>query len=224
MEFTLLWAALTAVAGGAVGLRLWSDRVPDHALDRLIAAAVIGLMAGRLTAMIVQGINPVTNPGDIIIVRGGVDTAAASIAFLVALIWSTRASRHAVDALAPAILFALAGWHAGCLWRGACLGTPADLPWAWSLDTSAVTRHPVELYAALALLVAAWVVSKLGWRPGLRAGSALLIAAGVRLITEPMRPSITGGPVGWYIAGIVASLAAIVLGSVQERSRTRAPT
>lgn len=224
MEFTLLWAALTAVACGWVGLKLWADRVPDNAFDRLIAAAALGLVVGRLTAMMIQGINPATNPGDILIVRGGVDTAAASITFIGVLVWSTRQVPGAVDALAPATLFALAGWHAGCLWRGACLGTPSDLPWAWSLEASPVTRHPVELYAAVALVLGAWLVSKLGWRPWLRTGSALLIAAAVRLLTEQMRPSITGGPVGWYMAGVVVGVAVIVVPSVVERSRARAST
>jgi prolipoprotein diacylglyceryltransferase len=224
VEFTLLWAALTAVACGWVGLKLWPDRVPGNAFDRLIAAGVVGLVIGRLTAMIIQGISPVTSPADIIIVRGGVHTGAATIAFLATLTWSTRTTSSAPDALAPATLLALAGWHAGCLWRGACLGTPSELPWAWALDASAVTRHPVEIYASIALAVGALGVSKLGWRPGLRAGTALLIASAARLLTEPLRPSITGGPVGWYVAGILAGAAAIMAGPVLARSRSRAST
>lgn len=212
MEFTLLWAALTAVGFGWIGLRTWSDRLPEHASDRLITATLLGLVAGRLTAMIVQGINPIANPGDFIIVRGGVDTGVAATVFIVSLLWGTRRSPGAVDALAPAILLALSGWHAGCLWRGACLGTVSDLPWAWSQTGSAITRHPVEIYAAIALAVGAYLVSRLAWRPWLRAGGALALASGIRLITEPLRPSITGGPVGWYVAGIVVGGLAVVIG------------
>lgn len=212
MEFTLLWAALTAVGFGWIGLRTWSDRLPEHASDRLITATLLGLVAGRLTAMIVQGINPIANPGDFIIVRGGVDTGVAATVFIVSLLWGTRRSPGAVDALAPAILLALSGWHAGCLWRGACLGTVSDLPWAWSQTGSAITRHPVEIYAAIALAVGAYLVSRLAWRPWLRAGGALALASGIRLITEPLRLSITGGPVGWYVAGIVVGGLAVVIG------------
>lgn len=224
MEFTLLWAVLTAVALGWIGLRIWPERVPDHAFDRLLGGAVAGLAAGRLTAMLSQGINPLTNPGDIIIIRGGVHTGAAVMAFIATLYWTTRGERSALDALAPSVLLALAGWHAGCLWRGACLGSPSELPWAWALETSDITRHPVEIYTAIGLVLAAWLVSSLGWRVWVRAGVALAAAAGLRLLTEPIRPSITGGPVMWYVAGMAVGAGFAVLGSRLLRSKVTAPT
>lgn len=224
MEFTLLWAVLTAGALAWLALAIWSDRVPDGGFDRLIGAAVLALLIGRVTAMALQGVNPITNLSDLIIIRGGVHTGAATLAFIASLAWSTRSTRHALDALAPAILLALAGWHAGCLWRSACLGSPADLPWAWSLEESVIARHPVEIYAALGLAVAAWLVSKLGWRLWLRAGTALAGAGAIRLLTEPLRPSITGGPTLWYWGSIVVGLGAVVAGLVIERSRIEALT
>lgn len=224
MEFTLLWAVLTAVALGWLGLRIWPERVPDHALDRLVMAGVAGLAVGRVSAMIAQGVNPLANVADFIIVRGGVDTAAASIGFLVTLVWSSRKSLYVLDAMAPATLLSLAGWHGGCLWRDACLGSPSNLPWAWALEGGVVTRHPVEIYAAVALALGAWVVSRLGWGSLLKAGSALAIAAGIRLLTEQLRPSITGGPVWWYLAGMVLGIVAIALGPRIIRSDTHAPT
>lgn len=224
MEFTLLWAALTAGAFGWLGLRIWDERLPDNASDRLLKASLLGLVAGRLAAMIIQGVNPVTNPGDIIIVRGGVDTGVAALVFIATLLWGDRHGPGAVDAMAPAVLLALAGWHAGCLWRGACLGTVSDLPWAWAQAGSSATRHPVEIYAALALAAAAYLVSRLGWRLWLRAGAALAAAAAIRLATEPLRPSISGGPVGWYVAGITTGLLLVLFGGIVSSRRSRAPT
>lgn len=210
MEFSLLWAALTGVAAAWLGLRIWDQRLPERPMDHLIAAVVIGLLAGRLVAMIGDGVNPLTHPADIIIVRGGVETAAASIGFIAALVWGARRTPGAVDAMAPAVLLGLAGWHAGCVWRGTCLGTPSDLPWAWAQTGSVVTRHPVELYAAAGLVVGAVVVSRVGWRLWARSGVALGVAAGIRLITEPLRPSLSGGPMLWYAAGVlVGAIAAI---------------
>lgn len=220
MEFTLLWAALTAVAMGLVGLRLWSERLPPNAFDRLTGGALVGLAVGRLTALISQGVNPVTNPGDILIVRGGVHTGAATIAFLLTLVWSTRKIPGAIDALTPAVLLALAGWHAGCLWRGACLGTASDLPWAWAQPGSLVTRHPTEIYAAIGLALGAWLVSRLAWQQWLRAGAGLSLAAAVRLVTEPLRPSLTGGPIGWYLAGLAFGLA-LLAWPFLDRAHTR---
>lgn len=224
MEFTLLWAALTAVAFVWLGTRIWSDHLPDHATDRIIGAATGGLVIGRLTAMITQGINPVTNPLDILIIRGGVHTGAATVGAILTYLWSVRWRLQDLDAAAPAALLGLAGWHAGCLWRGACLGTASDLPWAWTEPGSSITRHPVELYAAFGLVVAAWLVSRLPWHPLLRSGSGLALAGLIRLATEPMRPSLTGGPVGWYVAGIVVGCAAAAFGPRLASQPTAAPS
>lgn len=212
MEFTLLWAALTAVVFAWAGTRIWDERLPDHPTDRIIGAATGGLVAGRLTAMILQGINPLANPLDIIIVRGGVHTGAATIGAIVTYLWSGKWRLEHLDATAPAALLGLAGWHSGCLWRGACLGSESSLPWAWAGPGSQITRHPVEIYAAIGLIAAAWLVSRLPWRLLARSGSALALAGLIRLATEPMRPSITGGPIGWYVAAIVVGGLAASLG------------
>ena len=212
MEFTLLWAALTGVLFGWGGTRVWKERLPDHPLDRMVGAAAVGLVVGRLTAMITQGVNPLTHPADILIVRGGVHTGAATIGAIIAYLWAVKWRPGYLDATAPAALAGLAGWHAGCLWRGACLGTESTLPWAWGEPGSLITRHPVELYAAIALLLAAWFVSRLSWELLIRSGAALALAGAIRLVTEPMRPSITGGPIAWYIAAVVVGAAAMALG------------
>jgi prolipoprotein diacylglyceryltransferase len=224
VEFSLLWAAQSAAAATWLGLRVWSDRLPENSADRLVAATLSGLIVGRLIAMIGQGINPLINPAEIIVIRGGVGTVAASTGFLVSLLLSTRRSPGAVDAMAPSVLLGLSAWHAGCLWTNACLGTASTLPWAWTQDSSLVSRHPVELYAAFGLAIGAVVVSRLGWRPWLRAGVALGIAAGVRLLTEPMRPSLDGGPTVWYFVGLIVGVSVAMFGSRLSPQSGPAPT
>ncbi len=223
MEFTLLAAA----ALGAFGLwaMLWwearhgnADRCAGSLWDTAMFAAVAGIFGGRIVAMVLNGVNPLTNPGDIIIVRSGVSTVGASLIAVAVFLWSFRRQPVlAADAIAAAALAGLAGWHAGCLFRGgACLGSASDLPWAWAQPGSAVTRHPVELYAALAYLAAA---AALAWwkayrrpTPGMPAAIAVAVAGGVRLLTEPLRPSLGGGPVWFYatalVAGVVLAVAA----------------
>ena len=224
MEFTLLWAVLTGVAGAWIGTKIWDDRLPDRPNDKLVGAALAGLLLGRIAAMVSQGLNPLTNPFDVIIVRGGVSTPAAALAATATLAWPARRDPALIDSLAPAALAGLAGWHAGCLWRNACLGAASDLPWTWSLPTSEVTRHPVELYAAILLIAGAYAVGRSGWRPYLRSGLALSIAGGARLLTEPMRPSISGGPVLWYAAAVVVGIAVALLGNRLHRRLRPAPT
>jgi prolipoprotein diacylglyceryltransferase len=123
-----------------------------------------------------------------------------------------RGELRYLDAITPAALLALAGWHGGCLWRGACLGTTSGLPWAFAEPGSVVSRHPVELYVALTLTLGAWAVARLSFRPLLRSGFGLAAAGIVRLLTEPLRLSLTGGPTGWYIAAITVGLIAALVG------------
>jgi prolipoprotein diacylglyceryltransferase len=218
VEFTLLWAALTGVAGLWIGVRLWAGEQSDSLFDNLLLAAGVGLLGGRVTAMLAQGLNPVSNIGDLLIVRGGVSTAAAAIFAVGALFLTTGRQIKVLDGAAPAVLLGLAGWHLGCLWRSACLGTASSLPWALSEAGSSITRHPVEIYAAVGMLVGAVLVSRLPEH--LRSGAALSLAAGVRLATEPFRLSLTGGPVGWYTAGVGVGVAVIVVSAISYRRLT----
>lgn len=220
MEFTLLWAALTGVVGLWFGVRFWASHDSDSLFDSLLLAAGAGLLGGRVTAMTAQGLNPLTNIGDLIIVRGGVSTVAATVFAIGTLYLSTGRKISVLDRAAPPALLGLAGWHLGCLWRNACLGTASNLPWAWSEAGSDITRHPVEIYAAIGMTLGALLVTRLPRHAGLRAGTALGVAATIRLGTEPFRLSITGGPVEWYAVGIVLGLALAAFTAARNRSRT----
>jgi len=216
VEFTLLGAALLAAA--AVYGVLYYEARRANALectrelwDVVLIAAMSGVLAGRLAAMVIGGTNPLTNLPDVLIVRSGVDTGWASLTALAVFGVSARRDLWRIaDAVAPAALAGLAAWHAACTMRGACLGTPSDLPWAVASEGSAVGRHPVEIYAALALLAGAIVliVGKRRHPPaGMVGAAALLIAALVRLLTEPLRPVIGAGPTAWYGAGAAVGAA-----------------
>jgi len=203
MEFGLLLAAASSLGAAWLMLRFTGGR---EMFDAILTATVVGLFAGRLAAMVLAGTNPVTHPVDLLIVRGGVDTIAASAAAVAFLGWAVRRDLwRSLDSVAPAAVAALAVWHGGCLSGGTCLGTPSSLPWAWAASAGGVTRHPTELYAALGLAAAAVVVLLL--RDRLRQGTSAALALGsvsaIRLVTEPLRVTIDGGPWWWYAAGAV---------------------
>jgi len=216
VEFTLLGSVLVAVL--ALYGTLWfearrgsaADCVRD-VWDMVLAGGIAGLVAGRLGAMVLAGTNPITSPGDILIVRSGVDTVVASVVALATFGWVARRDLwRLADAAAAPALAGLAGWHASCILRDACAGTPTDLPWAVTSPGGTVGRHPVEMYAALALAVGAAALAL--WRrrarpAGVAAGLALAGAGLVRLLTEPLRPSLGGGPWEWYLAAVVAGAA-----------------
>ncbi len=233
MEFTLLGAVFVGIVP-LYGVLYWEARRGNAAActrnlwDIALSAVVVGVFVGRLAAMLTDGVNPITNPGDILIIRGGVATGPAATAALATAAWIGRTELWPVlDGLAAAALAGLSGWHAGCTVRGACLGTASELPWAFAQTGSDVTRHPVEIYAAL--LLAAGAVAAAIWRAKGRppvatpAGAALALAGAVRLVTEPLRPSLGNGPVWWYAAAIVVGLAVIALSlrSFQPASDTR---
>jgi prolipoprotein diacylglyceryltransferase len=217
VEFTLLWAALTAFAAAFVTTRLIKPTVPDRPLDRMVGAAVAGIAVGRVAAVIMQGTNPFTNPAELLIIRGGVDTVWASLAGLAVLVWPLRGTPAALDVIAPAALSALAGWHGGCLWRSTCLGTMSDLPWAWALPGSDITRHPVEIYAVILFLVGAWAVRRIKGPVGAAAALALFWAGLARLATEPFRPSLGGGLSWFYALGTVTGLTIAVFLTLKAR-------
>lgn len=219
MEFTLLGAAL--IGAGALYLAIrWdaaranaADCVRDH-WDRALAGAVAGVFIGRIVAMLLDGVNPIS--GDLLIVRAGINTPAATAAAIATVAWLGRKELIvALDGLSGAALIGLSGWHAGCVARDACLGTVSDLPWALSQTPGGPTRHPVEIYAALALVVAGIALSLLRirgtFRPFAASSLALAIAGLVRLATEPMRLSLGGGPVWWYVGAGITGLAGFVV-------------
>lgn len=216
MEFTLLGAVFFAVVP-LYGILYWEAKRGNAASctrnlwDVALTAIIVGVVVGRVAAMLGDGVNPITHPGDLLIIRGGVATGPATVAALVTAAWIGRRELWPVlDGLAAAALAGLGGWHAGCIVRDACLGTPSDLPWAIAQEGSSVTRHPVEIYAAIALFLAATAVVR--WRtrgraiPGMPAAVALAIASLVRLLTEPLRPTLVGGPIGWYVLGLLVGI------------------
>ena len=223
MEFSLLGAVFVGVVPLYVVL-YWEAKRANAASctrnlwDIALTAVIVGVFLGRIAAMVGDGVNPLTHPADLIIIRGGVATGPAAVAALAAVAWIGRDELWAVmDGLAAAALAGLGGWHLGCVVRDACLGTPSDLPWAMAQQGSTVTRHPVEIYAALALFAAAGIVGLWrvrSWpRPGVAAAVALTVGSLVRLATEPLRPTLGGGPIVWYILGtLVGLIAAVRLG------------
>ncbi len=231
MEFTLLGAA--AIAGGTAYGMLWWEakrgnaaRCAGNLWETAMVSAVAGIFIGRIVMMLVDGVNPLAHPLDIMLVRSGVSTVGASLGAAVVFLWLARKEPIAMaDGISAAALAGLAGWSAGCLVRGTCLGTASDLPWALTQEGSTVTRHPVGIYAALLLAVAAIALAwwKAYRRPpaGTPASLAIAAAAAVRLATEPFQPSLSGGPVWFYAAALMVGLLAVAWFGVVTPRRAR---
>ena len=219
MEFTLLAAALTGALALWLGVRYQVQRHPyrhtDKPFDVLLGAAGVGVFAGRVAQMLMSGVNPVRNPLDVLLVRAGIDTVVATVAALITLAWVYRHELQMLDVVAPAALLGLSGWHAGCIWTNSCLGAATGSDLGFTLPGSAVARHPTELYAAAALAVSAYLISRTQ-RPFIAAGLSLAAAGGVRAATQPIRPSLSGGPMWAYLTAVAVGL--LVVGWAQTRA------
>ena len=220
MEFTLLAAA--AVAGAAAYAMLWWEanhgnaaRCTGNLWEVAVVSAVAGIFIGRIGAMLIDGVNPIAHPMDVILVRSGVSTVGATLGALAVFTWLARKEPIAMaDGISAAALAGLAGWHAGCLVRGTGLGTASDLPWAPAQSGSDVTvitcvMNSHSIFGAAAIGIAWWKAYR---RPpaGAPAALAVIAASVTRLVVEPLQPSISGGPVLFYGAGLVIGVAALV--------------
>lgn len=219
MEFTLLAAAALALAG--LYAMLWWEsrrgngaRVSGNLFEVSVTAAIAGIFIGRILAMGIDGVNPIAHPADILLVRAGVSTVGATLgAMAVFAVLSRREVIAMADGVSAAALAGLAGWQAGCLPRSACLGTASDLPWAVAQQGSTITRHPVGLYAALLFAIAAVAIAL--WKAyrwpgaGIPASAALVTSGAIRLATQPMQPSLDGGPVWFYALGLLVGVAGL---------------
>ncbi|MFV1999198.1 MAG: prolipoprotein diacylglyceryl transferase family protein [Acidimicrobiia bacterium] len=229
MEFSLLGAAAIGVFGFWIMIR-WEAKRGNAAgcavdlWDSGLVAAIAGLFIGRIVSMIQTGVNPLAEPLQIMLMRSGVSTVAVVIGALLVFSYLARdALVDAADGIAPAALMGLAGWYAGCLATGSCLGAESSLPWAIALPGSQITRHPVEIYAAIGMALVSIALAL--WKqygrpaPGSVAGLAVLGASVIRLATEPLRISLAGGPILLYSAGVLAGSAMFVV-SLVVRKRT----
>jgi prolipoprotein diacylglyceryltransferase len=231
MEFTLLGAAAIA-AGAAYGMLWWeakrgnAARCAGNLWETALVSVVVGIFIGRIVTMLIDGVNPLAHPMDIMLVRSGVSTVGASIGTAVVFLWQSRKEPVSMaDGISAAALAGLAGWAAGCVVRGTCLGTVSDLPWALAQEGSTLTRHPVGIYAAVLLAGAAVALAwwKAYRRPpaGLPASLAVVAASAVRLGTEPFQPSLSGGPMWFYASALVVGIAGVVWFGVAMPRRSK---
>jgi len=222
MDLTVLGRSVGAMAAAA--LVLWVLRrtrpaVVGDPFNDLLGAVLVAIGVGRLAYLWAEGVNVFADPIELILVRGGISPVPAAAGAVAFLAWTCRSDLpNRMDYLAPAALAGMAVWDAGCLWQGACLGSPSGLWWAVALPGSDLTRHPVSLYAAvLFAAAAAWLlVRPLRWR-GATAAVALAWAAAVRSIVPLWSVGGWSDRGWWYLLGVLLGLG----GVMAARSRAR---
>jgi len=251
--FAIRWYGLMYLVGYVVGHRLARRRIgqglvtmTEDDLDAWIMYLVLGMLVGaRLVYAIVY------HPGHYLddpleffrVWHGGLSFHGAVLGMVTACILFARARRvpfwQVADTLAYAGTPGLFFGRMGNFINGELYGRPTSLPWAmvFPSDPLQVTRHPSQLYEAIAegiilflLLVAVerWARRRGWYRPGLLA-AVFLVGYGVQrfLIEFTRAPDVQLGlALGPFSMGqLLCALMIVtgpVLGAIAYRHHARA--
>jgi prolipoprotein diacylglyceryltransferase len=189
-----------ALIAGAVTLTLaiapprTSDR--RSMADAALGPAIIGLLAGRVTAILLDDPHSLTRPADILLLRGGVELwPGIAVGFAAAIVMAQRAGQSVGARLAdaaPAALVAYAAYEAGCLLRSGCFGPSSRVGLApQGLSTTVI---PIGLFVAIAAVGVATMVRRCFWRDSITAiGFAVVGLALIRAVAAIWLPKIGAG-------------------------------
>ena len=220
------WAGLALSARVARHLGVDGDHIWNAGLYGLLATIIVGRLAHviafwpayRLQPVEIVGLNAqafLWGPG----VVAGLLIAAWYI-HRHKLPWAT-----VLDAAAPGVLAGLIIANLGALLAGNDVGAPANLPWA--VDLWGVSRHPVQIYAALGELITLAVVLhalRKPTRPGTVALLGLLGWGLTAWLVEPFRAessTVVAGIRLWQMIGLAAALVALWV--LRRRAATADP-
>lgn len=214
MEWSTLARLVPPFAAAAlVGWLAVRDRGVEapQVVDAALEVAIIGVIAGRLAWIGVEGWDSVVRaPSTALLVRSGVETwvGAGIAAGWAWWRWSPEKRAWATVAAPPAVLGGLVAWHAGCGIEGVCAGLPVT--WGVELPGYLHPMFPTGYVEAVAAAVLAGLAYR--WRsvPAIAIGAMAtyaLVRAGLGFTRAPLAGPPTRDQVLSVVAGVV--LAAI---------------
>jgi prolipoprotein diacylglyceryltransferase len=136
--------------------------------------------------------------------------AASAAALLGALVFAQRKDMSlwpSLDALSPLFASLSLGLALSSAASGQGYGAPAQLPWA--IQLWGASRHPSQIYEALAAVLILLVVLRRGKKeaaPGVLFMDLVIYSAGARLLLEAFRAESHLLPNGWRIEQMLAWL------------------
>ncbi|CAN5853725.1 MAG: hypothetical protein ACR2HP_08635 [Ilumatobacteraceae bacterium] len=186
--------------------------------------ALVGLIIGRLSSMVLESGWDVGDLRDLFILRGGVELVPGVAAAVVLLAWSARRGGIGVIArladLTPYALAGLAGFQATCLVRDGCHG-PAS---AIGLPVPGGSERvlPVELVAAVVLgMAAVWLAgSRHRHTPAWAVVLGVAIVAVERSVVAIWLPAVGDGLSRAHVTSIVIAALAVPAAAVLSMRRS----
>lgn len=226
-----LVASLIVVAVGVwVLARLMPPTRTDsgEVLDLLSVPVMAGVFGARVTAAALDDPSAFSRPGDLLLVRGGMELWAGIVTGVAALgvILHRRGDDSvgsSVADLSPYLLWGMAFYEGTCLVRDGCFGPVSALGLTPRGGLS--PQFPVGLLAAACLLGVGVVVRRVApWDPPL----ALLFAVGglgaVRAGASVWLPRISEGLTRQHVESLAAVAVALVGTTVRLTQRARSAT
>lgn len=216
----LVWLVVAAAARWAP-VSVFDRR---EIVDRLIAPCVVGLIAGRLVAVVLDDPASLQSLRSLLVIRGGVEFWPGVVVALGALAWALRRQRLdvslAMAELAPFLLWGYAAYEAGCVVRDGCYGPVSAV--GLVPDGLRARMFPVGLVVALAVLALGFAVRHLwAWSPTARVLLALGGVAAARSVASVWLPRLGDGPTRQHLESVVIVLVVIAVAAATAIVRAR---
>lgn len=201
------------------------DASPSDMVELGAGPLLVGVLGGRIAAMLLDDPSSLGNIRDILIIRSGVEFWPGVAIGCACLAWNTRRQQAEVaKRLADMSVVALAAWatfEATCLLRDGCPGPPSRI----GLRPDGLTTRvlPIGLIVAVAAGGAAWGIARLrrhGLDPRRCIVATVAAIAAIRSVSSIWLPHIGSGLTRQHRESIaVAALSCALLAGPWWRSR-----
>lgn len=202
----------------------------DSVLDLLYLPTLIGVVVGRLVALMLDDPTSLGSVRSILVIRGGVEFWPGVAAFGVAVTLSARRRRRgaleSLVALAPFAVWGYAAYEGTCAFRDGCFGPASGIG---LVPTGLSERQvPIGLLMGFALALLGWDTLRRSRRAAplpLTLPVAVAGAASIRSIGSIWLPHLGTGLTRQHVQSLVVLVAAVtVAGLIHVRSADRAPS
>jgi len=219
----LVWLVVSVAARWAPAAVL--DRA--EIVDRLVVPAIVGLLAGRLVAVVLDDPASLGSLRAILVIRGGVEFWPGVAVAVVTLAWTLRRQRLdlrlALGDLAPFLLWGYATYEAACVVRDGCYGPVSAI--GLVPDGLRTRMFPVGVVVGLVVFGLGFALRHLWtWSPTAKILAAVGGVAAARSVASIWLPRLGDEPTRQHLESVAVTLsvaAAVIITLVVARVRRR---
>jgi hypothetical protein len=192
---------------------------PGEILDRLLIPAIVGLLAARVAAAVLDDRASLQSVRALLVIRGGVEFWVGVAVMLVSLGWGLR-RRHlgvwsGLADLAPFAIWGYGAYEATCLVRDGCYGP--ESPIGLVPDGLRTRMFPAGLVVAAAIVALGFALRRLSvWSPTDRVLLAVGGVAAVRSLVSFWLPRLGDGLTRQHLESIAVLAAVLGVAAVRR--------